>query len=238
MTKNKKAVVLLSGGMDSAVALYWAMENLDPITTLFFDYNQLGVNFEKDRSRKLSLLCGLPMQISRIAYPSSIRSTIIEGSGTPIRDVEHHRRRVPMSFVPGRNLTMISVAAAVAYEEGAAWIVGGWNSVDVDYPDCTHSFLVDAGTAVCEALGLPYTEMIVTSPIIDMNKTQIVQLGEELDVPWGFTRSCYGKKYIPCLQCDSCVKRMNAFLEAGVRDPIVSNRMWSKIVEQRKDSDE
>lgn len=225
-----KSIVLLSGGMDSAVAYYWAKKSTKIVTELFFDYGQKGVGWERIAASSIAQHAVHRVQIY---YPPSIRSTILTNSDM----YEVKRRDVPASFVPGRNLTMISIAGGVAYELGAELIIGGWTQVDVDYPDCSSYFLRLAGDAACEAIGGKPGSLEVFSPILYYNKSDIVRMGEELGVPWKDTRSCYGNQQQPCMNCGSCLKRATAFLKAGVRDPIVSDERWDDFVETHSETE-
>lgn len=234
-----KSVVLLSGGMDSATALFWALKNTDVKAAVHFAYNQRGHHFEWSQAYSL---CDYvteqkgpgcqPFELIERYLPLMEGSALTDDSQT-LDPAAKRRDGLPLTFVPGRNLIFISHAAAIAYDLGANLIVGGWSSVDVDYPDCSAAFTYAAEHAVQLALGQQAgsdDQMIVFSPVITMSKEQTVRMGTRLGVPWALTRSCYSDGEVPCLACDSCRLRIAAFLEAGVRDPIVPEDEWDKAV--------
>jgi len=142
----------------------------------------------------------------------------------------------PMTFVPGRNLIFISYATAMAYNLNAKYIIGGWSSVDVDYPDCSERFLKTASWAGSIAIGRGYSGLYIKSPLSRLTKAETVTMGEELGVPWHVTRSCYAGDDEPCLECDSCLLRVRAFITAGVHDPLVKDHVsWSELVNNWND---
>lgn len=229
-----RSVVLLSSGMDSATALHWAHVHTDIASVLFFRYGQRGARFEYDNAEMLVNELGYPRDMLRtvgVGLQDVVRSSILRGSEA----YEVRRRDVPDSFVPGRNLIFISIAGGVAYELGANIIIGGWNQVDVDYPDCSEEFLASAAEAVNESLGLGFNDIRTFSPILYHSKPEIIKMGEDLGVPWEYTRSCYNDHELACLGCDSCKKRVIAFLRAGVRDPAVNTDTWCKLSDRWDD---
>lgn len=243
--KRDKVVVLLSGGMDSAVALYWAAEYYEIAAIMNFDYGQHGANLElQAATRLLGVLkvmhvgsdCEMAFQSLGI-IKCSIRIPVVSslthnyGLDPSLKDAHDQ----PMTFVPGRNLIFISYSTSVAYDVNAKYIIGGWSSVDVDYPDCSQRFLVAAGVAASIAIGRDGVEgqqLYVKSPLSMLTKAGTVTMGEELGVPWALTRSCYAGGAEPCLECDSCLLRVRAFITADVRDPLVcDDAVWLRMVE-------
>jgi len=236
---KQKSVVLLSGGMDSAVAFYWADQNTEVVAVINFAYGQRGAQHEFAAARSLHQVVygvgldvppGVPPLITMdVQMPT--RSTLTGyDEGLDPRAVDHYG--LPITFVPGRNLIFIAYATAVAYNVDANVIIGGWNAVDVDYPDCTPAFLGAASGAATRALGRQvWTRaeepggfvygLTAHSPVLRLTKAETVTLGESMGVPWELTRSCYDYSPDPCMYCDSCVKRVNAFIQAGVEDPLV-----------------
>ena len=241
----ESSVVLLSGGMDSATALFWALKYTHVKAVINFDYGQRGAVFEYSKACKLVDFIRAQkgegakgIQFIQQAYHFPSQSALLAGS--PLIDLERDQRELPATFVPARNLIFISIAAGISYSLGANYIVGGWSEVDVDYPDCKVEFLRAAEHACRLALGqtlgeTPLAEMLkISFPLVLLSKTCILQMGEKLGVPWGLTRSCYLDKEAPCLVCDSCILRVNAFLEAGIRDPIVPAAQWALMVERQE----
>lgn len=246
--KRDKAVVLLSGGMDSAVALYWAAKHYEIAAIMNFDYGQHGADLEAQAATRLLGVLKVqsamaqsgsvqnPMETMGI-IKCSIRIPVVSslthnyGLDPSLKDAHDQ----PMTFVPGRNLIFISYATSVAYDVNAKYIIGGWSSVDVDYPDCSARFLIAAGSAAALAIGRGPSEdaLGVKSPLSSLTKAETVAMGEELGVPWELTRSCYAGDEEPCLECDSCRLRIRAFITAGVRDPLVcDDAVWLHMIEQ------
>jgi 7-cyano-7-deazaguanine synthase len=239
----QKAIALLSGGMDSTTALWYAARQFDVVSGLFFDYKQQGHEFEKRAVRKLvqayqkQFNTELPWRVLRVTIPAE---SALVGSWN---DVTPQRRTdgLPTTFVPGRNLIFLANAASLAYELGAKVIVGGWVQQDVDYPDCSIHFLSAAENAVNKALGFKNTgpsAIEIHAPVINFTKRHVVQNGSMLGVPWELTRSCYAMDEKPCLQCDSCLLRVAAFIDSGKRDPLVKNdKTWDALVKLHSKGD-
>jgi 7-cyano-7-deazaguanine synthase len=253
---KQRSVVLLSGGMDSAVAFYWAKKNTEIAAVINFGYGQRGAQYEFAAARALHQFVfgvGLdvppgvpPLMYMHVSMPMS--SPLVGYSGGLDPNAKDHHGQ-PITFVPGRNLIFIAFATSVAYVEEASVIVGGWNAIDVDYPDCTPGFLNAAsGAATCalgrdvwiraeEPGGYAYG-LTVHSPVLRLTKAETVAMGESLGVPWEHTRSCYDAGPDPCLYCDSCVKRVGAFIKAGVRDPLVTDddNVWGEFTWEWQDA--
>ncbi len=235
-----RSIVLLSGGMDSVTALFWALKETDVIFAVHFSYNQRGARYEKSavhdvmsyvnaasydgESRHVSIMIPPPINIFADSALTIHDDTLAPDAKRP--------NGLPRTFVPARNLIFIAHATAIAYEIEADMIIGGWNSVDVDYPDCKLKFLHLAGRTATLAIGRgidDYTgipDLRVFSPVQMLTKVEVVRMGELLNVPWHLTRSCYADTKEPCMKCDSCLKRIHAFIDAGVRDPIVPDNLW------------
>ena len=230
-----KAIVLLSGGMDSATALYWAAERYHIAAVLNFNYGQRGAVHEFRCANMLlaSLKAQCKVQSRTelesllVVYPKIFSTLMV--SGAPLKLEKLDRYGQPFTFVPGRNLIFISYATAVAYDLNARYIIGGWSGIDVSYPDCSRSFLESASIAAALAIGRSAygyssdSELEIKSPLSRLTKAETVTLGESLGVPWELTRSCYADDMEPCLACDSCILRVKAFIAAGVRDPLVDD---------------
>lgn len=233
---KRKSVVLLSGGMDSAYALTWACLNTNVQAVLFVQYGQRGHQYELAAARDLVIHCNkrfhtsIDMVRTRIELPNTANSlTNRRGSLEP--DARDWAGR-PATFVPARNMIMISLAANLAYGREAQAIVGGWVSVDVSYPDCRGDFLQSADTCVDYALGVPVGTVRVLAPCLYLSKLQVIRKGEEIGVPWKLTRSCYGDDMLPCGKCDSCLLRAKAFLANGLADPSYLPLAWEQLKEE------
>jgi len=211
-----KAIVLLSGGLDSAVAAACAAQRYDEIVTLNFYYGQRHKK-EIQHARKLAEHFKWPYEVCAVNFPGG--SALIGNEG----DISKELRGLPASFVPGRNLVFLSLAAGLAYTVGATVIVGGWNVVDYSgYPDCRQEFLDAAQEAINLALGFGVHNLhyvIIYAPIVSYTKTNVILLGNELNVPFELTWSCYEGRLRPCGICPSCVIRAKGFEDAGMKDP-------------------
>ena len=219
------AVVLLSGGLDSAVTLAIARAAGHACIALSFDYGQRH-RIELDCASVIAEALGAEDHRVLQIDASSLAGSALTGDG----DVPHNRtdeeiaHGIPDTYVPARNLVFLSMALAVAETAGARHLYIGVNAVDYSgYPDCRDTFLQAfeqvANLATKAAVeGAPFT---VHAPLLDMTKAQIVRRGLELGVDFGSTSSCYDPldDGAPCGTCDSCHLRAVGFLAAGVDDP-------------------
>lgn len=223
---KKPAVVLLSGGVDSAVCLALAKRDGFAIHSLSVDYGQRHA-VELDAARAIAEWAGAE---SQTVLPLDLRS--FGGSSLTDRSMpvpkEGLSEGVPNTYVPARNTILLSLALALAEVKGAQDIFIGVNAVDYSgYPDCRPQF-IEAFQALARVATRAATEQhkptTIHAPLINLSKAEIVRLGASLGVPFERTVSCYdpserGGEVVACGQCDSCRIRARAFLEAGVPDP-------------------
>ncbi len=230
---DKRAVVLLSGGMDSATAMAVARSNGRELYALSFDYGQR-------HSRELGCARNLARffkakehKVLRVELGKLGGSALTDGAiGVPDADGGWTGDKpVPATYVPARNLVLLSIAAAYAETVDAGAIFIGANAIDYSgYPDCRPEFLhafeeaARLGTK-CGTSGKP---MRIEAPLLHLSKAQIVRLGASLLVPFGMTWSCYRGGKRPCGKCDSCLLRAKGFDEAGINDPLVEKGTWRK----------
>jgi len=219
-----KAVVLLSGGLDSATTLAWAVrEKAWRCTTLAFDYGQRH-RVELEASATISKVNGISdHRVIRVDLG------IIGGSAlTTDLDVPKDAAddgNIPVTYVPARNLVFLSLAAGLAETVGATKIVIGANVVDYSgYPDCRPEFLNSfAKTALLGTkAGSEGRDMEVVAPLIALDKSEIIAMGLKLGVDYALTRSCYDpdEQGMPCGHCDSCHFRRAGFEVLGKNDPL------------------
>lgn len=232
--KNVNAIVLLSGGMDSSTALYWAIEweAITVVAAVHFGYGQRGRAWEFAAagmvSQKAIEVAGYPIPLHHILLPMDQYSHLAhEGADLSPGLKDSHGN--PSTFVPGRNLIHLAMTLPLIYAYGAQAIVGGWTQIDVDYPDCSMKFLKSATTTLTLALGAPVD---IFYPLIETSKSGIVEIGTRMGVPWELTRSCYGEDMAPCGQCDSCLLRIAAFNQNDMRDPLYAGIEWSAVVKR------
>jgi len=227
MTGKSKAVVCLSGGMDSCVCAALAVRDHDEVFFLHGDYGQRTEARERECFELLSghfraagrLACNL-RHLAAIGG-SSLTDPAIEVSRA---DLDH--AGIPTSYVPFRNAHFLSVAVSWAEVIGAEAIyVGAVEQDSSGYPDCRREYY-DAFERVVALGTRPETRIRIVTPLVNLRKSEIVRLGVELGAPFELTWSCYQASDLACGRCDSCALRMRAFAEAGVKDPIPYARLY------------
>ncbi len=209
-----KAVVLLSGGLDSSTTLYYALARGYDVRALIFDYGQRHRR-EISAAKAVSRGAGVPAEVVRISFPwkgSALLDTTVQ---VPVRGVR--KGVIPPTYVPARNIIFLSFAASFAEAIGARAIFIGANAVDYSgYPDCRPAFFrafkkaLDAGLKA----GVEKKGIAILTPLIGLTKAQIIRLGRKLGVPFERTWSCYQGGAVPCGVCDSCRLRDKGFSEA------------------------
>ncbi|NYT13980.1 MAG: 7-cyano-7-deazaguanine synthase QueC [Candidatus Methanofastidiosa archaeon] len=215
----KSAVVLLSGGMDSAVCAAIAKNEGHNIYVLHVNYGQRTKIKEYNCAKELSFFYNaLDFKVINLDFLKEIG-----GSGLTDNSIElpkNETEGIPPSYVPFRNSILLSLATAWAEVVGAEAIYYGANSIDFSgYPDCRPQFfkafqgLIDAGTK-------DETKIKLKTPLAYISKSDIVKKGVELNVPFERTWSCYTENDEACGVCDSCRLRLKGFQEAGEKDPI------------------
>ena len=220
----KKAIVLLSGGLDSATCLAAALQAGFECYTMSFDYGQRHRN-ELEASRKLSEAMGAK---EHRVFSLDLR----QWGGSALTDdtldvpKEGVGSQVPVTYVPARNLVFLSLAASWGEVIGAHDIFIGVNSVDYsNYPDCRAPFI--ASFAETARLGTCAVDddwqWHIHTPLQNLSKAEIIKLGISLNVDYSLTTSCYDPdpEGRSCGKCDSCRLRHQGFVDAGVADPTV-----------------
>ena len=210
--------MLLSGGLDSATCLYYALRRGYDVVCLAFDYGQRHRR-EISCSRRLAGINDLELLIVKTAFPWN-RSSLVSG-GPAVADAVGGHSRIPSTYVPGRNTVFLASALSLAESIGAKSIFIGANAVDFSgYPDCRPSYYA-AWNRLLAALG---TKIKIETPLLRLKKSMIIKMGVELGVPYKLTWSCYRGLSSPCGKCDSCAIRSRGFAEAGFKDPAVGTR--------------
>jgi 7-cyano-7-deazaguanine synthase len=219
---KEKAVVLLSGGLDSAVTLYMAGKAGYDCRCLVFDYGQRHKK-ELALAKKIARAAGADITVVKLDFPWKGSSLTDRKEKLPLRRSLGAIKSsgVPSTYVPARNTVFLSVAASFAEAIGARAIFIGAHSQDSSgYPDCRKEYL-DA-FALALRLGTKAGlegQLKLKFPLIKRSKADIIRTGASLGVPFGLTWSCYAGEKEPCDSCDSCVLRAKGFKEAGLADP-------------------
>lgn len=222
---TKKAVVLLSGGLDSTTVLAIAHAEGYELHALAFAYGQRHER-EVEAARAVAQHYGVVQQktvhIDLRAFGGSALTAEIEVPHE--RSLDDMAHDIPITYVPARNTIFLSFALAYAEVNGADDIFLGINAIDYSgYPDCRPEFL-EAYERMANLATRATTQdgrtMHIHAPLLHMSKAEIVRKGTELGVPYELTWSCYEGRERACGVCDSCQLRLNGFAEAGLRDPI------------------
>ena len=227
MSKNaKKAVILLSGGLDSATTLAIATGKGFACYALSFSYGQRHSIELKNAVKVAKFFGAVQHKIIDIAPAAFANSALTDRNIKVPLDRPIDPKKIPITYVPARNTIFLSFALAIAEAIGAFDIFIGVNAADYSgYPDCRGEYIKAfekmANLATAAAIEKKGRYKIYT-PIIKMTKAQIVKIGTRLGVDYSITHSCYnpGKKGVPCGRCDSCQLRLKGFKEAGLKDPV------------------
>ena len=225
MQQKQKAVILLSGGLDSSTTLAIAHAQGFELHTLSFDYGQRHQR-EVEAAAAVAHHYGVTRQqtitIDLRAFGGSALTADI-----PVphdRSLEAMAQDIPITYVPARNTIFLSFALAYAEVTGANDIFLGINAIDYSgYPDCRPAYL-EAYERMANLATKASTQdgrrFHLHAPLITLSKADIVRKGLELGVPFELTWSCYEGGELACGACDSCLLRLNGFAEAGLSDPV------------------
>ena len=227
MSEIKKAVVLLSGGLDSTTAMAIAQSEGYDLYSLTFRYGQRHAR-ELESAARVSTAFGakkhlvIDMDLRPIGG-SALTDNIEVPKGRSEREMQ---KEIPITYVPARNTIFLSYAMAWAEVLGASDIFIGVNAVDYSgYPDCRPEFIeaFERMANMATKAGIEgRSQLKIRTPLIGMTKAEIIKKGLELGVDYGMTHSCYdpSPEGNPCGGCDSCLIRKKGFAEAGIHDPV------------------
>lgn len=219
MSDLPKAVVLLSGGLDSATVLAIA-SNAYQCHSISFDYHQRHAS-ELQAAAEIARLAGVSHQVIKLDDGVMLGSALTDSE---INVPDEIKEGIPVTYVPARNTVFLAHALAVAEVIGASDIFIGVNAVDYSgYPDCRPAY-IDAFTRMANLAtraGVEGHHLGVHTPLINMSKADIIRTGTDLGVDYSRTVSCYQADAMgrACGVCDSCRFRKKGFTEAGIADP-------------------
>lgn len=219
----KKAVVLLSGGMDSSTVLYIAKTQGFEVYAISFSYGQRHVK-ELDYAKAAAKKAGVKEHIVVITNMDAWGGSALTDKGIRVPDSAPNKNKIPVTYVPARNMIFLAYAASYAEVIGSQDIFIGVSEVDYSgYVDCRQEFIdamenaINMGTVCAVEEG---KKIKIHAPLVHMTKSDEIKLGIDLGVDYGLTWTCYKGEELACGTCDSCMLRLKAFKEAGYKDPL------------------
>jgi 7-cyano-7-deazaguanine synthase len=222
MTDDTRAVVLASGGMDSATAAYEAQtRGYDHLYLLHTSYGQNTEDREYDCASALAdHVDAADFLHVETGHLTQIGASSLTDDSMDVADADTDSDEIPTSYVPFRNANLLSMAVSYAEANDCGAVFIGAHSEDFSgYPDCRPAFF-DAFQGVIDAGTKPETDIDLVAPFVEWSKTDIAERGVELGVPYVDTWSCYRDDEPACGTCDACAFRLEAFQRIGERDPI------------------
>ncbi len=230
-----RALVLMSGGLDSTTVLAYAVSQGYEVTGLSFDYGQRH-RIELESSRRIAEYYGIRRNVFRVDL-TQVGGSSLTGD-IPVEKGQFGRVEVPNTYVPGRNIIFTSIAGGYADIEGIETIMLGVNAVDYSgYPDCRPEFISSMEKTL--RLGMARSQNLsISAPLQKLSKSEIIRMGMKLGAPYELTHSCYEGGEKACGKCDSCLLRLKGFMESGFIDPVKYEtypEFYRKYMENEKD---
>jgi 7-cyano-7-deazaguanine synthase len=228
-----RAVVLLSGGLDSATAAALARRDGWALYALTVRYGQVHA-VEIDAARRVAAALGVARHVELDVNLAAFGGSSLLGDGEIPTDLATRAGRatreppeIPSTYVPARNTILLALALGWAEAVAAERIVIGVNALDYSgYPDCRPEFIAafEYMASLATRVGIEGRAVRIWAPLQPLTKAAIIRLGVELGVDYGITHSCYnpGPNGRPCGRCDSCLLRARGFADAGVEDPLLA----------------
>lgn len=224
MSEKPKAIVVLSGGLDSVVAMSNYTDDYD-VYGITFDYGQKALEEEIKASKDVCKFYNIPHKIMDLKYLGEISQSALnsdedeipELSENQLDDMEICEKSASKVWVPGRNIVFTAIAVSFAESIRASKIIVGWDLEEANtFPDNSKEFLESFNNLL--KIGSPENIEIV-APAIDLNKKEIVELGSKNNAPMELSYSCYNGSRKHCGVCESCMRRKRAFKQAKITDP-------------------
>lgn len=218
----EKAIVLLSGGMDSLVCAGLAVQSHQDVSFLHMDYGQKTSVKERQCFEAIADFYKIPVSKRKVidmTFLKQIGGSSLTDDSISVKTYQGDSSVIPDSYVPFRNSIILSLAVSWAEVLGATKLFIGANYEDSPgYPDCRPSYYDAFNDLIKE--GTKAADIKIETPVLRLKKRDIVLQGQELKVPWSMSWSCYRSTDKACGQCDSCALRLRGFKEANVQDPI------------------
>jgi 7-cyano-7-deazaguanine synthase len=219
---KEKAVVIVSGGMDSTTLLYDIIDRGYDVSVLSFNYNQKH-KAELENARATCSLLGVPHKIADLALLNEIAPSALTREDWEVPTSHYQAENMKETVVPNRNMIMLALAAAYAIGVGATKLFyGAHNGDHAIYPDCRKEFIdvMKQAFLLCD-----WTKIELEAPYWDLDKGDILVIGKKLNVDYSKTWTCYdpkvsGDRVISCGKCGSCTERLDGFKKAEMIDPI------------------
>lgn len=217
----KKALCIISGGMDSALCAYLAKKEDFEIIALHFDYNQRTERKEKECFHQICEHLGvLKHYVLNASFLKDIGGNALVDESLAVPKNSLHESTLPITYVPFRNGIFLSIAASLAEKEDCeALYIGVVEEDSSGYPDCSENFIKKAENFINEGTSEGF-KLSIKTPLVHLNKAEIVSLALKENVPLELTWSCYESEDKACGTCDSCLLRLKGFEKAGIKDKI------------------
>jgi len=216
-----KALVLLSGGMDSTICLYWAKEHFENVNALSINYGQKHL-IEVECARKIANFANVSWDLISIDILKDIGDSALVTHGNV--NVKHRSSPdLPASFVPGRNILLLTIAGIYAYKLDINNLVGGMCQTDSSgYPDCRRTCIGSLADTLTYGMN---RDLQIHTPLMYLTKAEALKMAISFEgcvTALGYSHTCYNGKRPPCMECPACKLREKGFIEAGLSDPLLT----------------
>lgn len=228
-----KAVIALSGGMDSTTLFYWALNKGYELIAVSFYYGQ-NHSKETGLAKQHCERMGVSHKEIDISFLKDITKGVssLTSGADKIPEGMYNQNNMKSTVVPFRNGIILSILAAVAETENCDLVLYGAHSGDhAIYPDCRADFEKSMADAIYRGT---YNDVVMKAPFVEMDKISILSTGKNLGVDYSQTWTCYKGGEEPCGKCGSCVERTEAFLQNNMADPLYSLKNWKNAVDYYK----
>ena len=219
MDRQQRAIVVFSGGMDSATALWWAIREFGEVAAVSFEYGAKHNARELAAAATICKKLSVPQTVIPLDFIGRNFHSSLLKTGGAIPEGNYNEENMASTVVPFRNGIMLAAAAGLAEDSGfSAVILGNHTGDHAIYPDCRPEFIDGMAKAIETGTG---GKVKLLSPFCNMTKGEIAALGAKLGVDFSLTWSCYNGRDRHCGKCGTCRERREAFREAGLTDPTV-----------------